>query len=44
MPRRKAEKVPAEIIARIGVPVEELEHPRLVVIALLAATDRSISS
>lgn len=39
--RRRAEKVPAEIVRRLGVPVDELEHARLVITDLLAAADRA---
>jgi DNA-binding MarR family transcriptional regulator len=42
--RRKAEKVPAAIVARLGVPVEELERARLVITDLLEAADRASES
>ncbi len=41
--RRKAEKVPAQVIARLGVPLEELEQARVVLMALLEAASRATS-
>ena len=41
--RRQAEKVPGAIIGRLGLPVEELEHARVVLTSLLAAADRALS-
>jgi MarR family transcriptional regulator, organic hydroperoxide resistance regulator len=37
--RRQAEKVPAAIVERLGVPVSELEHARNVLTALIDAAE-----
>ena len=39
--RRRAKKVPGEIVRRLGMPVAELEHARLVITDLLAAAERA---
>ena len=42
--RRRAEKVPAAIIDRLGLPVEDLNHAQVVLTALLAAADHALSA
>jgi DNA-binding MarR family transcriptional regulator len=41
--RRQAEKVPAAIVDRLGLPLADLEHARVVLTALLAGAERTVS-